>query len=338
MSATPNVIWLDGRVVPADRPNLSVRDRGFQLGDGLFETLRCRRGVPIEWAEHRDRLLEGAAALELNLPVDGEGILAGLRALLEAAGLSETGLAGGAPGDAAIRITVTRGALAGRGTLPADWRSAAATVAIQTWPYVPPTPDQLGFGLRAIVSSVRHDPESPLAGVKTTSRADHVFAKLEAERSGADDALFLTPDGHVAEATSANVFAIHGDVVLTPPLASGILRGATRTWVIGASAVTDMGLEVEERPLRPSDLVESEEAFLSSSVAGLLPLVELDGRRIGNGRPGPRTMALREARERWIDEQALAAVEDAAAVEEAAAVDARPEPTSAAPAPTRGTR
>ena len=96
---------------------------------------------------------------------------------------------------------------------------------------------------------------------------------------------------------------------MTPPTTDGILPGATRTWVLTAEAVGDLDLAVEEAELSPDDLVGADEAFLTSSVAGILPLAELDGQAIAGGRPGTRTIALREARERWIDEQSLAAVE-----------------------------
>jgi branched-subunit amino acid aminotransferase/4-amino-4-deoxychorismate lyase len=160
--------------------------------------------------------------------------------------------------------------------------------------------------VRAIASTVRRDPGSPLAGIKATSRADYVYAKLEAERAGADDALFLTLDGRISESTSANVFAIAGDELLTPTTGAAILAGTTRTWLLADPAVRALGLRPVERDLRPDDLVGADEAFLSASVAGIVPLVAFDGRPIGTGRPGSRTVAIRDARERWIDEASLA--------------------------------
>jgi branched-chain amino acid aminotransferase len=305
LSSRPGHVWLDGRLVPADEPHLHVTDRGFQLGDGLFETLRARRGVLIEWEEHLTRLEEGAEALVIPLP-SGAILEAGVRELLDAEHLSGPGDGRFAPGDAAVRITISRGALERRGTLPPGWDHTAPTVAIQAWPYAPPASGLLERGVRAIASSVRRDPASPLTGIKATSRADYVYAKLEAERGGVDDALFLTLDGRVSEATSANVFAITGDALVTPTASAAILAGTTRTWLLGDSAVRELGVLPEERDLRPDDLVAADEAFLSSSVAGIVPLVALDGRPIGAGRPGPRTLELRLARERWIDETSQA--------------------------------
>jgi branched-chain amino acid aminotransferase len=297
--------WLDGRLVPTDGPQLQLADRGFQLGDGLFETLRARRGVVIELDEHLARLGSGAATLQIPLPFGGAAIAAGVHAVLEANDLVDQGAADGPVGDASIRITVTRGPLDERGTLPRGWREARPTIAIQAWAYLPPSAATLQQGVRAVVSAIRRDPASPLAGVKTTSRADSVYARLEAERAGVDEALFLTTTGQVGEATSANLFAIRGGRVQTPPIAAGVLPGTTRTWLVTAPILSKLNLTIEECDLTIDDLCEADEAFLSSSVAGIVPLVEVDRRPIGSGRPGSRTHALREARERWVDQLSL---------------------------------
>ncbi len=291
-------VWLDGRLLPADAPHLSVADRGFQLGDGIFETARVRRGVVIELEEHLHRLHESAIAIALHLPFDDARLVSGIDELVQAEGLGGDG-SDGPPGDAAIRLTVSRGPVERRGLLPHGWEAAQATVAIQAWPYGPPEARLLEHGLRVVSSAVRRDPRSPLAGIKSTSRADYVFAKLEAERAGADDALFLTIDGEISEGTTANVWLLRGTRLSTPPLAAAILPGTTRTWLFDHAA--DLGLVAEETPVKPEELLASDEAFLSSSVAGIVPLVALDGRPVGRGRPGPWTRGLREARERWID-------------------------------------
>jgi branched-chain amino acid aminotransferase len=177
------------------------------------------------------------------------------------------------------------------------------TIAIQAWP-VPPTPaDHLERGLHLVASAVRRDPENPLASLKTTSRADYVFARLEARRAGADDALFLTIDGHLSEATSANLFLVRsgGDrrrELATPALACAILPGTTRTWLLAWAGRA--GLAPVEGWLTPVDLAAADEAFLCSSVAGLLPVTRFEDRPIGAGRPGPWTLRARAAREAFI--------------------------------------
>jgi branched-subunit amino acid aminotransferase/4-amino-4-deoxychorismate lyase len=150
------------------------------------------------------------------------------------------------------------------------------------------------------VSAARRDPANPLAGVKTVSRAEYVWTKLEADRAGVDDAITLTLDGHVAEATTANLAVIVGDALRTPPLATGALAGTTRDWLLGGDGASAFGLSAGEAAFGLEELLEADEAILCSSVAGILALVEVDGHPIGDGRPGPWARGLRDAREAWI--------------------------------------
>ncbi len=288
----PGSVWLDGRLVPADAPHLSVFDRGFQLGDGVFETLRARGGSPTELEEHLARLRGSADGLGIELPPDTEAQLErGIAELLAIEALD------GPAGDASIRITVSRGTVRTRGLLPVG-AAPTPTIAIQAWPVTPPPADHLEHGLHLVTSSVRRDPESPLAALKTTSRADYVYARLEARRAGADEAIFLTIDGHLSEATTANLFILRGDELSTPAVACAILPGTTRSWILGWAATA--GLRPTEGWLTTRDLAEADEAFLSSSVAGILPVTRFEGRPIGAGRPGPLTFRAREAREGFI--------------------------------------
>jgi branched-subunit amino acid aminotransferase/4-amino-4-deoxychorismate lyase len=176
-------------------------------------------------------------------------------------------------------------------------------VVIQAWPHVPVAAEVLARGVRAVIATGRRDPAFPLASVKTTSRADHVHAKLEAERVGADDAITLTLDGHVAEATTANVAMLVGKRMLTPPLAAGILAGTTRDWLLRAEGAAALGLAAAEAWITPGDLLAADEVLLCSSVAGFQPVVTLDGTPIAGGAPGPWSARLRAAREAWIVEQ-----------------------------------
>jgi len=285
-------VWLDGHLLAADGPHISVFDRGFQLGDGVFETIRARRGQPTEIDEHLARLHQSAEGLGIDLPADLDPeIREGIRELLGADGLD------GPTGDASIRITVTRGALRGRGLLPAD-EASSPTIAIQAWPVAPAPADHLERGLHLHPSSIRRDPEHPLVGLKTISRADYVYARLEARRAGADDAIFLTTDGHLSEATSANLFLVRDEELATPALACAILPGTTRSWILAWGAAN--GLTPNEGWLTTRDLAEADEAFLCSSVAGVLPVTRFDGSPIGSGLPGPWTGRAREAREAFI--------------------------------------
>jgi branched-chain amino acid aminotransferase len=269
-----------------------VFDRGFQLGDGIFETLRVRGGRPTELAEHVARLRRSADGLGILLGDEiGRTLEHAIDDLLIAEGL------GGPDGDASVRVTVSRGAVLGRGLLPPD-EHPTPTVVVQAWP-VPPTPaGHLEVGLHLVASAVRRDPESPLSALKTTSRADYVFARMEARAAGADDALFLTIDGYLSEATSANLFLVRGEMLATPSLRCAILPGTTRDWILRWAATA--GLRPEEGFLTSRDLAEADEAFLSSSVAGILPVTRFEGTAIGSGRPGPWTLRARADREQFI--------------------------------------
>lgn len=289
------VAWVNGAVVAVGAPALPVGDRGFQLGDAIFETLRVRRGVAIEGAEHLARLREGLAALAIGGAPDDADVLAAIATVVTANSLA----------DAAVRVTVSRGAPLGRGLLPAGWRELRPNVVVQAWPHSPVEPGSEMARVRAVTSVQRRDPGHPLAATKTTSRAAHVLAGLEAERAGVDDALVLTVDGRIGEASTANVAAVLVDDagrprLVTPGLDAGILAGATRAWLLGTDGAQAVGLPAGEADLTVADLLGAREAILCSSVAGIRALVELDGRPIGIGSPGPWARRLRDAREAWI--------------------------------------
>jgi branched-chain amino acid aminotransferase len=285
-------IWIDGRIVAADDAHLSAFDRGFQLGDGVFETLRVRGGRPTELDQHLARLRSSAAGLEIPIDRDiDDQVAAGLAELLVACGLDDP------MADASIRITVSRGPYRGRGLLPPD-EVVRPTVVIQAWPVVAPRADHLERGLHLVPSAVRRDPASPLAALKTTSRADYVYARLEARRAGADDAVFLTTDGHLSEGTSANLFIVRGDELATPSLDCAVLPGTTRSWLLAWGE--RVGLRPVEERLLAKDLAGADEAFLSSSVAGVLPVTRFAGKPIGGGHPGPWTRRARADRESMI--------------------------------------
>jgi branched-chain amino acid aminotransferase len=294
----PRFVWVDGSVRPAGGAHLSVFDRGFQLGDGIFETLRARGGRITELAEHVARLRMSAAGLAIELPVDIDVLVArGIADLLAAEGLD------GPDGDASVRVTVSRGAWSSRGLLPPVSERLTATLVIQVWPVTPPPADHLERGLSLVASAVRRDPANPIVTLKTTSRADYVYARLEARRAGAQDAVFLTMSGHLSEATTANIFLVRSapDGVLelaTPGLDCAILPGTTRSWLLRWAG--SVGLRAVEGWLTPDELATASEAFVSSSVAGVLPVCRFNGHPIGEGRPGPWTLRARADRDAFI--------------------------------------
>jgi branched-chain amino acid aminotransferase len=293
MPSEPRHVWVDGALADADARHLSAFDRGFQLGDGVFETLRARGGRSTELDQHLARLRASADGLGIALPPTAEDtITRGIDALLKAEGLATP------DGDAAVRITVSRGPFLGRGLLVPPGAIDGATVVVQAWPVTSVPAELIERGLHVVTSAVRRDPSSPLGALKTTSRADHVYARIEAHKAGADDAVFLTIDGYVSEATTANVFCVRGTRLETPSLDCGILAGTTRDWLLGWAGRS--GLEPIETRLLPGDLATADEAFLSSSVAGVLPVTRYDAHTIGDGKPGQWTKRARADREAFI--------------------------------------
>jgi len=299
-SPVPRFVWVDGALHPAGEPHLSAFDRGFQLGDGIFETLRARGGHVTELDEHTARLRRSADGLAIELPHDiADRLALGIADLLAAEDLD------GPDGDASVRITVSRGSWMSRGLLPPRGEHLEATVVIQAWPVMPAPAGHLEDGLSLVASTVRRDPANPLVTLKTTSRADYVFARLEARRAGAEDALFLTTSGHLSESTTANVFLVRraadgATELATPALDCAILAGTTRSWLLRWAATA--GLRPVEGWLTPDELAAADEAFVCSSVAGILPVTRFNGHPVGSGRPGPWTLRARADREQFIRE------------------------------------
>jgi len=285
----PSTVWINGRLESAERALLTVTDRGFQVGDGIFETLLVVGGRVLELPLHASRLQTSAEVMAMPLPDDL------VRRLGHAiADLCRANRLDGSEARVAVRVTVSRGAVEGRALLPPD--DVRPNLVVQAWRVDPPPPELLSRGLHLAISKVRRDPTSPLATVKTTSRAEFVYAQLEAHQRGADDALFLTTDGHLAEATSASLFLVEGMGLATPSLDCGILVSTTREWVI-SSGGPGLGIAVRQDHLTPNDLFDADEAFLASSVAGIVPITGVDGRPIGAGTPGVWTLRLRALRE-----------------------------------------
>ncbi|HLV60786.1 MAG TPA: aminotransferase class IV [Fredinandcohnia sp.] len=254
-------------------------DRGFTLGDGAFETMRCRDGKVFRLRRHVDRLRRALDLLRITTPPDL------LERIVEAAR---------GPGERMLRVTVTRGP-APPGLMPIE--TGPPTVAILQAP-IPPPPREL---TARIVSGRRND-KAAGSGHKLLGYAEGILGLFEARDAGDDEALFLDTEGHLAEAAASNLFVVKGGRILTPPLGCGILPGITREIVLELEPFT------EERVLWPRDLFEAEEVFLTSSIRGIVPLVRVDGHRIGRGAPGPITLSL-AARWRRVIELELEGVE-----------------------------
>jgi branched-chain amino acid aminotransferase len=252
------ILWLDGKLTAVDAARIDPRDRGFTLGDGLYETIRVRDGTPQRLDRHFARLADGLIVLGYPLTIDRDRLAAAMDAVLQANGLA---------GDAALRLTVSRG-VAPRGMAPDP--TGHATIMISAAPYAPPAP------VRAIIAkTTRRNEFSPTARVKVTSCLDSILARIEATARNADEAILLNTVCNVAETTIGNVFAVIGGRLVTPPVTDGALPGIMRGWICENS-------DVVERSLNRDDLTAATELFFTSSL-GIRPAIELDGRALDIG-------------------------------------------------------
>jgi branched-chain amino acid aminotransferase len=256
-------LWINGRICRGEEATLSLFDRGARDGEGLFETLRVYDGRPFAWSRHMERLILSAAVLGFPVPASPVTLRAALDELLHAEGLS----------DAVARVTVTRGIpgrAAGRATRTGAWVEVES-LAARLW-------RGTRAGAASVIVSKRPFESGPLGAHKTTSRLAYHLAREEARAARADEALLVSPGGEVLEGTTSNVFVSVGGEVLTPPLASGILPGITRSLVLGACVAA--GIRARERALTVADLHAADEVFLTNSVQEIVPVARFQDRRI----------------------------------------------------------
>lgn len=271
MAALAGAVWLNGRLVDEGDAVVSVYDRGFTLGDGLFETMRAYGRRVFALHEHLERLEHGAARIGLALP---DGLADAVSETLAASGLA----------DAAVRLTVTRGCTERDGTALVTTGSSVATTAIIVRHYEA-AKEWYDRGLHAGLAAGRLDENRATAGLKHLGYLEAILALGDARSRGWDDAVFLDTAGHVAEATASNVFVNVDEALMTPPVTCGILPGITRATVLRLAA--ERGCAVREEPLVPDALAAATEAFLTSSLREIVPLVAVDGVPVGTARPGP---------------------------------------------------
>lgn len=271
--------WVGDGLVDATQARVSVFDRGFRTGEGVFETLRAYGTHPFRLEAHLERAAAGADTLGFDLPDRGE--------LSHA--ILETARANAAEGrDLALRLTVTPGEVDPEAVFPPVVESEPTPTVVVTGNALRYDAAMYRDGVSAaVVAWSREIPQ-----VKAVSYLAASLARREARAQGADEALLTDPRGMVLEGSYSNVFAVIRGVLVTPPLEAGILPGVTRAVTLAVAG--DEGLAVEERPLSVTELVEADESFLTASTREIVPLVRVAGRTVGEGRPGPVTQALHE--------------------------------------------
>jgi len=267
------VVMIDGVIVAADAARVSVYDRGFLFGDAVFEVLRTYAGVPFALDAHLGRLRRSADRVALTLPVD-EGTL---RAEVERA------IAASRNPESYVRVVVTRGS----GPLSLDPDTARGPLrVILVEPANPPAREAYATGVAAVtVHTRRAVDETAAVGAKVSNYLANLLAIREAKSRGGHEALVVDALGNVVEGASSNLFVVKAGRLQTPPEGAGILVGITRAFVLDAAAV--LGIAVDEIDLRPEDLYQAQEVFITSSIRELLPVVLVDDRPVGSGTPGP---------------------------------------------------
>ncbi len=273
-------IYINGQFYDKEDAKISVYDHGLLYGDGVFEGIRSYGGKVFRLGEHLDRLWDSAKAIWLKIPMTKEAMAKAIDETLE---LNEIV-------DGYIRLVVTRGA----GTLGLDPNRTDNPQVIVIADKIALYPQEMyEKGLEIItVSVVRNHPAALSPRIKSLNYLNNILAKIEGLKAGCVEALMLNHKGEVAECTGDNIFLVRNGVLLTPPIEAGILEGITREAVI--ELAREAGLEVREIPFTKHDVYIADECFLTGTAAEVIPVVKVDDREIGDGRPGPVTRDLLE--------------------------------------------
>ena len=281
-------IYLDGKWVPKSEAKISVFDHGLLYGDGVFEGIRSYNGLVFKLKEHLKRLWESAHTLMLEIPLSEKEMQQAILETLRRNRLS----------NAYIRVVVTRG-VGDLGLDPAKCKRATVFIITDKIALYPESLYDNGLAI-ITVPTVRNLSEAVNPSIKSLNYLNNILAKIEAKNSGCMEALMLNSQGYVAECTGDNIFMIKkegGDsgrpLLLTPPTYLGALKGITRQAII--EIADKKQISFEERVLTRHDLFNADEVFLTGTAAEVIPVVKIDGRAIGTGKPGAVTGKLLKA-------------------------------------------
>ena len=271
-------IYINGQIVPQEDAKISVFDHGLLYGDGVFEGIRAYNGKIFTLDEHLDRLYDSATAISLKIPITKAEMAEAIKQTMKANNLT----------DSYIRLVVTRGV----GKLGLDPNKCAT-------PQIIIITDTIELYSKALyergldivtVTTIRNHFSALDPKIKSLNYLNNILAKIESIQAGAGEALMLNKDGYVAECAGDNVFIFKNNILRTPPSSAGILVGITRNVVM--KLATEMGVQVREELMTRYDLYIADECFLTGTAAEIIPVVKIDGRTIGTGKPGKLTLDL----------------------------------------------
>lgn len=271
-------VYINGKFYEKDDAKVSVFDHGFLYGDGIFEGIRLYSGNVFKLPKHIDRLFRSAKAICLDLPWSKQEIIDAVCESCRVNGLT----------DGYIRLVVSRG----KGALGLSPKSCSDPQLIIIADQIQLYPQELyDNGLKAITVPTRRNSQAALPPmIKSLNYLNNILAKIEAQNVGYQECLLLNNEGYVAECSGDNVFMAFEGKLITPPVSCGSLGGITRQTVV--ELAKKLGLELIEKPITRFDLWTCDECFLTGTAAKLIPLVELDGRKIGDGKVGEMTKKL----------------------------------------------
>ncbi len=275
-------VFINGKLLRGSRAGIPVRDRGFLYGDGLFETLRSYKGFVFMLDAHLERLFHSLKILKYNLSFDKEYIKEAVNRTVKKNNLSAR--------DAYIKIIVTRGIHSGELYFSGKYEPNLIIITEALTPY--PDSDYTR-GINIISSSIRRPAVgSPLYSHKLLNYFENIFAKDEAHYNGAQEAMFLTKDHLVLEGASSNIFLVEKNTVYTPPLTQNILPGITREVIL--AICNENKIKVRQKKIHYRDIINADEVFKTSSIAGIVPVRKIDRFAVTGEIPGRITTKLME--------------------------------------------
>ena len=273
------LVYINGKFVPKEEASISIYDHGFLYGDGVFEGIRAYNGRVFRLDEHIDRLYDSAKAISLQIPLTKEEMKEIILETLRKNRLK----------DAYIRPIVTRG-IGDLGLDPRKCSNPTVIVITQQWGAM--YGNLYEKGLSAITVCIRRNPpESLPPNIKSLNYLNNVLAKIEANVKGGDEAIFLDVRGNISEGSGDNIFIVKRGEIITPPTLNN-LRGITRE--VAIEIVHKLNIPLYEAQLGLFDLYTADEVFVTGTAAEIAPIVKIDGRIIGDGKPGIITKKLME--------------------------------------------
>lgn len=274
------LVYINGELVERGEARVSAFDRGLLYGYGLFETVRSYGGQVFRLDRHLSRLARSAEMLQIDAALDVAGLE---RAVYDTLAANEIS-------DARIRLTMTAGE--GERSISPPTSGSLTTVIVAEELILPP-PHAYQNGIRAAIVGVARNSRSPLSGLKSIGYMESLLARSQAAVAGAEEAVMLNERGLVSECSTSNIFIVASGRLLTPSVEGGILPGITRDVVL--ELASGLGIEASECDVAVADLLDADEAFITNSVIEILPIVEVDQKPIGRGKPGEVTARLSEA-------------------------------------------